>query len=201
VPVVSWLEERVLLPLVGASCAKTVSTGLVSLDLGLLLKHHCFSLLLSKVLGLGIVAGEWFRRVAAASAALERPQFCPYPISSTQLNHIQYFPPGSAIVKVPQILKIRAAKSTAGISYAAGVLETMAILTGLAYSFRNGYAFSTYGDGALVSIQNILILALIHRYAGATWKVPVMVGLFAALTHALFTPSIVAAAVLAKLQV
>ena len=48
---------------------------------------------------------------------------------------------GSLLVKVPQILKIVAAKTAEGISITGTVLELTAITSTFSYNFVNGYPF------------------------------------------------------------
>ena len=65
---------------------------------------------------------------------------------------------------MPQILKIVAASSVAGISFASNILETTSIIINLAYNYRLGNPFSTYGEGAFITVQNLIIMALILSY-------------------------------------
>ena len=46
------------------------------------------------------------------------------------------------------------------------ILETLAYLISLAYSTRQGFPFSTYGETALIAVQNVVIAALVLRYSG-----------------------------------
>ncbi|KAK2465737.1 hypothetical protein APHAL10511_002281 [Amanita phalloides] len=71
---------------------------------------------------------------------------------------------GGSIMKVPQILLILKARSARGISLPAYILETLSYAITLAYSFRNHYPFSTYGENLFLTIQNIVILFLIVSY-------------------------------------
>lgn len=56
---------------------------------------------------------------------------------------------GSSVVKVPQILNILINKSVQGLSLSSLILETISIIVTVAYSFRLGNPFSTYGEGTL----------------------------------------------------
>ncbi|KAL7753907.1 hypothetical protein RI367_000839 [Sorochytrium milnesiophthora] len=69
------------------------------------------------------------------------------------------------VVKVPQILKIVNARSAQGISAAGIMLETFAAAMGSAYNFRNANPFSTYGESIFITVQNIIVLALMAKYA------------------------------------
>lgn len=70
---------------------------------------------------------------------------------------------GSCIVKVPQILKIKSSKSTKGLSLLSYNLQNLAIIIALAYNYKSGNPFSTYGEGAALIIQNLIISVLIAR--------------------------------------
>ena len=56
------------------------------------------------------------------------------------------------------------AKSARGLSLAAYVLETLSYAITLAYSYRNDYPFSTYGENFFLTIQNVVITLLIIHY-------------------------------------
>lgn len=83
---------------------------------------------------------------------------------------------GSAIVKIPQILKLLTAQSAAGVSFLSYALETASFLIGLAYSARNGFPFSTYGETALIAAQNVVISLLVLRYSGQNALAAAFVG-------------------------
>ncbi|KAH6874477.1 hypothetical protein BKA70DRAFT_1208710 [Coprinopsis sp. MPI-PUGE-AT-0042] len=72
---------------------------------------------------------------------------------------------GGSIMKVPQILLIVNARSARGLSLPSYVLETLAYGITLAYSMRNHFPFSTYGENLFLSFQNVLITFLIIFYA------------------------------------
>ncbi|KAF9977581.1 hypothetical protein BGZ73_005564 [Actinomortierella ambigua] len=72
---------------------------------------------------------------------------------------------GGAIVKVPQIIKIVAARSAEGVSFSSYVLETLASVISLAYNIRQGNPLTTYGETFFVTIQNLIILALMMVYS------------------------------------
>ncbi|KAI0806156.1 hypothetical protein BC629DRAFT_1282886 [Irpex lacteus] len=71
---------------------------------------------------------------------------------------------GGSIMKVPQLLLIISAKSARGLSLSAYVLETLAYAITLAYSYRNNFPFSTYGENLFLTIQNVIITLLIIYY-------------------------------------
>ncbi|KAK0516723.1 hypothetical protein JMJ35_001326 [Cladonia borealis] len=62
---------------------------------------------------------------------------------------------GSSIVKLPQILKLLSSQSATGISFLSYFLETTSFITTLAYSARNGFPFTTYGETAMIAAQNV----------------------------------------------
>ncbi|KZT63958.1 mannose-P-dolichol utilization defect 1 protein [Daedalea quercina L-15889] len=71
---------------------------------------------------------------------------------------------GGSIMKVPQLLLIISARSARGISLTAYALETLAYAITLAYSYRNEFPFSTYGENLFLTIQNAFITLLIIHY-------------------------------------
>jgi len=56
------------------------------------------------------------------------------------------------------------ANSARGLSLTAYVLETLSYAISLAYSYRNGFPFSTYGENLFLTIQNIIITVLIVHH-------------------------------------
>lgn len=72
----------------------------------------------------------------------------------------------SSIVKIPQLLKLLNSQSAAGISFLSYALETLSYLVTLVYNVRNGFPFSTYGETALIAVQNVAIAVLVLRYSG-----------------------------------
>lgn len=59
------------------------------------------------------------------------------------------------------------AHSARGLSLTSFSLETLAYGINLAYNYRNGFPFSTYGENFFLTIQNILITFLIITYTHA----------------------------------
>ena len=72
----------------------------------------------------------------------------------------------SAIIKVPQIRNILRSHSAAGISLLALLFETTSLLIRVAYSTRQGSPFSTYGEAALIGMQNMVITMIVLNLAG-----------------------------------
>jgi mannose-P-dolichol utilization defect 1 len=56
------------------------------------------------------------------------------------------------------------ARSARGLSLPAYILETLSYAITLAYSFSNGFPFSTYGENFFLTIQNTIITLLIILY-------------------------------------
>lgn len=106
----------------------------------------------------------------------------------------------SSIVKVPQILKLISSQSAQGISFLSYLLETVAYIITLAYNFRNGFPFSTYGETALILAQNIVICVLILNYTGRTSTAALLVAVLAAAGGALFTEGVLDMKLMGYLQ-
>jgi len=98
---------------------------------------------------------------------------------------------GSSTVKVPQILKLISSQSATGISFLSYVLETLSMIITLAYSARNGFPFSTYGETALIAAQNVAISLLVLRFQGKSLAATVFVGGLLAVGYALQNESLV----------
>jgi mannose-P-dolichol utilization defect protein 1 len=73
---------------------------------------------------------------------------------------------GSALVKLPQILKIRAAGSVDGISHASVLFDFVSTLINVSYFLPLGYPFSTWGENAFLLTQNAIIYAMHAHYSG-----------------------------------
>ena len=72
----------------------------------------------------------------------------------------------AAFVKVPQILKLVRAQSAASVSFGSYALETVSFLITLAYNVRSGWPFGTYGETALILVQDVVISALVLHFTG-----------------------------------
>lgn len=106
----------------------------------------------------------------------------------------------SSIVKIPQLLKLINSQSAEGISFLSYLLETSSYLISLAYNVRRGFPFSTYGETALIMVQNVAIAALVLHYTGKSAGAAVWVAGLAAAGYALFDSSIVDPKTMAVLQ-
>lgn len=107
---------------------------------------------------------------------------------------------GSSIVKVPQILKLVNSKSGAGVSFLSYLLETSAMLISLAYNFRQGFPFSTYGETGLIMIQNVVISVLVLRYSGKPSAAALFVAALASCATVLFREDMVDMQLMGYLQ-
>ncbi|KAK0669331.1 putative mannose-P-dolichol utilization defect 1 protein [Cercophora samala] len=107
----------------------------------------------------------------------------------------------SAIVKVPQIVKLLKSKSASGVSFLAYLLETSSYLISLAYNVRNGFPFSTYGETAMVLVQNVLITVLVLHYSGKASMAGLFVAALAASAVTLFSEQTLGMKELGWLQV
>ncbi|KAI4690916.1 uncharacterized protein J4E88_002389 [Alternaria novae-zelandiae] len=92
----------------------------------------------------------------------------------------------SSIVKIPQLLKLLNSQSADGLSFLSYLLESSSYLISLAYNVRHGFPFSTYGETALILVQNIAIASLVLKYSGRSVGVAGWIGGLAAAGAALF---------------
>lgn len=91
----------------------------------------------------------------------------------------------SAVVKVPQILKLINSRSSAGVSFVSYALETASLLVTLSYSVRNEFPFSTFGESALIAIQDVAIGILVLTFAGRSAAAATFVAIVAASVYVL----------------
>jgi mannose-P-dolichol utilization defect protein 1 len=106
----------------------------------------------------------------------------------------------SSIVKIPQLLKLLNSQSAEGLSFLAYLLESGSYLISLAYNVRRGFPFSTFGETALILVQNIAIASLVLKYSGRGLGVAAWVGGLLAAGAALFNQDLVSEDRLAMLQ-
>ncbi|KLU88010.1 mannose-P-dolichol utilization defect 1 protein [Magnaporthiopsis poae ATCC 64411] len=106
----------------------------------------------------------------------------------------------SSIVKVPQMLKLLGSKSASGVSFLSYLLETTAYVISLAYNFRNGFPFSTYGETALILAQNVVISLLVLNYSGRAGAAALFVAALAAGAGSLFSDAVLDMRTLSYLQ-
>jgi mannose-P-dolichol utilization defect protein 1 len=107
----------------------------------------------------------------------------------------------SAVVKVPQILKLISSRSSAGVSFVSYALETASLLITLSYGVRNQFPFSTYGESALIAIQDVAVGVLVLTFAGRSAAAATFVAVVAAAVYALlFDQTLVDAQTMSYLQ-
>lgn len=94
----------------------------------------------------------------------------------------------SSIVKVPQLIKLINSQSAEGLSFLSYLLESSAYLISLSYNVRHEFPFSTYGETALILVQNIAIASLVLKYSGNTLGIAGWLGGLIAAGSALFNP-------------
>lgn len=107
----------------------------------------------------------------------------------------------SAVVKVPQILKLVQSRSASGVSFLSYLLETASYLVSLAYNVRNAFPFSTYGETALVLGQNVIITVLVLHYSGRASMAALFVAALATSAVTLFNENLLDMETLGYLQV
>ncbi|KAF2741783.1 hypothetical protein M011DRAFT_462978 [Sporormia fimetaria CBS 119925] len=97
----------------------------------------------------------------------------------------------SGIVKIPQLLKLLNSQSSEGVSFLSYLLESGAYLISLSYNIRHQFPFSTYGETALILVQNIVIASLVLQYGGKTSGIAAWIAGLGAAGAALFREDIV----------
>ncbi|KAK5130371.1 hypothetical protein LTR08_002163 [Meristemomyces frigidus] len=106
----------------------------------------------------------------------------------------------SSIVKIPQLLKLLTSHSASGVSFLSYFLETLSYSISLAYNVRNHFPFSTYGEVALIAIQNVAISVLVLQYSGKGPAAALFVAGLAAAGYALYSDSITSMSTLQYMQ-
>ncbi|KAJ1894174.1 hypothetical protein LPJ66_005345 [Kickxella alabastrina] len=106
---------------------------------------------------------------------------------------------GGCVVKLPQLFKILKSKSVAGISLSSYILEILANVITIAYNFRKGYAFTTYGEALFIGAQNFVITLLIMSFTGRAGLGVIAGALLLAFTYFLFDISLVGGSLLSTL--
>ncbi|RHY17606.1 hypothetical protein DYB30_007799 [Aphanomyces astaci] len=74
---------------------------------------------------------------------------------------------GSFILKLPQILKIVAAGNVAGLNPSSFYLEVITFQASVVYNVLRGYPISSWGESAVILIQNVILVLLLWYYSGA----------------------------------
>jgi mannose-P-dolichol utilization defect 1 len=105
-----------------------------------------------------------------------------------------------SMVKLPQLIKLITAKSGAGLSISAYILETIGYIITLAYNVRLKFPYSTYGELPFIAVLNLIILTLVLHYAKKDIYALGGIALALAFSYALFTPRLVSYGDLQLLQ-
>ena len=106
----------------------------------------------------------------------------------------------SSVVKIPQLLKLVSSQSSAGVSFLSYLLETTSYTISLIYNARNGFPFSTYGETALILVQNVTISILVLKYDGRGAGAAVFIAGLASAVWALQDKKVVDMRLLSYLQ-
>lgn len=72
---------------------------------------------------------------------------------------------GSAMVKLPQIIKLLQAKSAVGLSLNALLAEMVAYMFTMSYAVHKEFPFSAWGECLFVGAQNLIIVILVLSYS------------------------------------
>ncbi|KAJ2157333.1 hypothetical protein GGF46_004587 [Coemansia sp. RSA 552] len=98
---------------------------------------------------------------------------------------------GGCIVKLPQLFKILRSKSVAGISLSSYVLEVLANAITIAYNYRKGYPFTTYGEALFIGAQNYVITLLMLLFTGRATLGMAAGAFLVVFTYSMFNVSVV----------
>lgn len=97
---------------------------------------------------------------------------------------------GSMAVKMPQIGKVLLSRSTEGLSFLAYILETLATSINFAYNLRAGNPFSTYGETLFITLQNLLMVALLGIYRQQPMQLLLLMATYSVFMSSLLLPDI-----------
>jgi len=106
----------------------------------------------------------------------------------------------SVVVKVPQLLKLLSSGSARGISFTSYMLETVAYFITLAYNVRSGNPFSTFGEIAILAVQNVVIGLLVLYFRGKFNAASLYAAALAVGGYALFNEGLVDSDMMALAQ-
>uniref|UniRef100_M4C487 Solute carrier family 66 member 3 n=1 Tax=Hyaloperonospora arabidopsidis (strain Emoy2) TaxID=559515 RepID=M4C487_HYAAE len=84
---------------------------------------------------------------------------------------------GSLILKLPQILKILAAKDVTGLTPSAFYMEVVLYLSSTIYNLLRGYPISTWGENLVILAQNIVLVLLLWTFYKPTISMTTRFGL------------------------
>lgn len=99
---------------------------------------------------------------------------------------------GSIAVKLPQVFNIVNTKNVVGLSPQAFYSEVPMATFAVLYSYRLGYAFTSYGESVMILVQNILLVYLLWVYMkpkpSLSHKIQVVVMFVLAAVFAVYIP-------------
>ncbi|KAI9917120.1 hypothetical protein PsorP6_012715 [Peronosclerospora sorghi] len=84
---------------------------------------------------------------------------------------------GSLILKLPQILKIVAAKDVIGLTPSAFYMEVVLYLSSTVYNLLRGYPLSTWAENLVILAQNLVLVLLLWAYVAPKIALSTRVGL------------------------
>jgi len=103
---------------------------------------------------------------------------------------------GSSMVKLPQVLKVMSSGSGEGISLLGVLLELTALTMTTAYSYSQGFPFSSYGESVFLSAQTSLIALFVLWFGGSALLSVLFAAVYGGAVFALAQPGLVPAEVL-----
>eukprot|EP00184_Porphyridium_aerugineum_P005134 CAMPEP_0184697608 /NCGR_PEP_ID=MMETSP0313-20130426/4519_2 /TAXON_ID=2792 /ORGANISM="Porphyridium aerugineum, Strain SAG 1380-2" /LENGTH=218 /DNA_ID=CAMNT_0027156423 /DNA_START=115 /DNA_END=771 /DNA_ORIENTATION=- len=74
----------------------------------------------------------------------------------------------ATLIKIPQLLKLWASKSSEGISIESLMVEQFSYVYNLAIHYREQYPITTYGDFASIMVQNMILILLVFLFRKRT---------------------------------
>lgn len=96
---------------------------------------------------------------------------------------------GSLILKLPQILKILAAKDVTGLTPASFYMEVLLYVSSTIYNVLRGYPVSAWGENLVILVQNVVLVLLLWAFYTPRISVTSRLGLtvvFVALSVGMF---------------
>ena len=88
---------------------------------------------------------------------------------------------GACVTKVPQVMSVLRARSTAGISSLSLELELYCGLIHVCYGIYNKLAITAYGEAAVIWLQNLVLLGILYVWRRESFLRPAALVTVAAL--------------------
>lgn len=92
---------------------------------------------------------------------------------------------GSAMIKIPQIIKIIQASSVEGLSLLSFLLELIALTGTASYSLAKGFPFSAWGESLFMSVQTTLLVVMYLYYTNKALLAVLFLPFYAAIVYTL----------------